>query len=132
MFQLPDKALYLAVRLSQTGPGTPGGGTGPGTPGGTGTTPGTGTIQVPEGLPEGGVLDIIQNVINFGLAVAGGVAMLLLVVGGFLYVTAAGDESRIEKAKKTIKGAIIGIIFILLSGIIVNTVTQALFFAGNN
>jgi hypothetical protein len=132
MFQLPDKALYLAVRLSQTGPSTPGGGTGPGTPGGTGTNPGTGTIQVPEGLPEGGVLDIIQNVINFGLAVAGGVAMLLLVVGGFLYVTAAGDESRIEKAKKTIKGAIIGIIFILLSGIIVNTVTQALFFAGNN
>ncbi|MFO0704673.1 MAG: hypothetical protein U0517_01710 [Candidatus Andersenbacteria bacterium] len=68
----------------------------------------------------------IVNVINWGLAVAGGVAILVLIISGFLYVTAAGNERGLERAKTGIKGAITGIIIMLLAAIIVNTINFAL------
>ncbi|MFO0702455.1 MAG: pilin [Candidatus Andersenbacteria bacterium] len=64
----------------------------------------SGTIQL-SNQPIGGV---ILSIIEIGLGVAGSVAVLFLIVGGFLYITAAGDEQRLEKAKTTLKNAIIG------------------------
>ncbi|MFH0830931.1 MAG: hypothetical protein V1895_02635 [Parcubacteria group bacterium] len=130
--RLKDAGLYLAVKLSvdsPVGPTQPPGGTGttPPTnpPGGTGTT--TETVAIPDVLPKGDFAGIITNVINWGLGIAGSVATLMLFVGGFMYVAAAGDEQRIERAKKIIKGAIIGIIVMLMAGVIVNTINYALF-----
>lgn len=67
---------------------------------------------------------VILAVISIGLGVAGSVAVLFLIVGGFLYITAAGDEQRLEKAKTTLKNAIIGTVFILLALVIVLTIQQ--------
>ena len=58
--------------------------------------------------------------------VAGGVAVLVLIISGFFYVTAAGNEKTIERAKAGIRGAIIGIIIMLLAAIIVNTINYAI------
>ncbi len=81
-------------------------------------------------LPGGsGGVDIttpIVSVINWGIAVAGGIAVLILIISGILYVTAAGNEHTIERAKTGIKGAITGIVIILLAAIIVNTINFAL------
>ncbi len=120
-----DKLSLLAIRIAADPTGTGGGSTG------TGGTTGQG-INIPSGIPNPTGTDgvtftsLITGIINWGLSVAGGVAVLILIVGGFLYLTAAGNQERIEKAKKTIKGAIIGIIIILLSAIIVITIGKIL------
>ena len=78
------------------------------------------------GLSESNIGETILSVITIGLGVAGSVAVLFLIVGGFLYITAAGDEQRLEKAKTTLKNAIIGTVFILLALVIVITIQQFL------
>lgn len=110
-----------------------------------------GSIYVPYGGPvftgpglEGGALlaenllddnvskerDLKELVIgwtNFLLSVAALLAVIAIVWAGFLYVTAAGDDSRMETAKKIIIWVFIGILLILAAYAIVNTVMQAAF-----
>jgi hypothetical protein len=64
---------------------------------------------------------------NFLLSVAALLAVIAIVWAGFLYVTAAGDDGRMETAKKIIIWVVIGILLILAAYAIVNTVMQAAF-----
>jgi len=64
---------------------------------------------------------------NFLLSVAALLAVIAIVWAGFLYVTAGGDDGRMESAKKIIIWVIIGILLILAAYAIVNTVMQAAF-----
>ena len=66
---------------------------------------------------------LIKNVINWMLGIAFGLAVLFLIVGGFWYITSAGNEETAEKGKNTAINAIIGIIIIILSYVIVNVVS---------
>ncbi|MFO0704672.1 MAG: hypothetical protein U0517_01705 [Candidatus Andersenbacteria bacterium] len=125
-----DQVLLLATTLSQRNPFPTGGGTGnPPTGGGTGNPVNcpAGQVCPPSNLPTGSLEGIVTNVINWGLGIAGTVAVLMLVVGGFMYITAAGDERRLDRAKAIVRGAITGVIIILISAIIVNTLNYALF-----
>lgn len=70
------------------------------------------------------VSGLIKLVINWALALAGLIAVLFLIVGGFWYITSAGDTEQAEKGKGTVLNAIIGIIIIVLSWIIVNVVSN--------
>jgi PKD repeat protein len=67
----------------------------------------------------------VLNVTNFILGFLGLTAVIVIIYGGFVYVTAAGDEGKTEKGKKSVSYAIIGILMILASFAIVNTVLQA-------
>lgn len=67
----------------------------------------------------------ILNVTNFALGFLGLIAVVVIIYGGFMYVTAAGVQEKAEKGKKSLTYAIIGIIMILGSFAIVNTVLQA-------
>lgn len=84
-----------------------------------------GVPRIPQ-LREDTIFDTIIAVVTWGLGIAGAVAVLYLIVGGFLYITAGGDEGRIEKAKNTIKNSIIGIVVILLALVIVLTLNEVL------
>jgi len=64
---------------------------------------------------------------NFILSVTALLAVVALVWAGFLYVTAAGDDSRMETAKKIVIWVVVGILLILAAYAIVNTVMQAAF-----
>ncbi len=46
--------------------------------------------------------------------VLGVIAVFALIYGGYLYLTAAGNPEQVEKAKKTLIYAIIGIVVVLL------------------
>lgn len=74
-----------------------------------------------EDLPSG-----IAGIITTVLLLVGVVALGFLVYGGFKYITAQGDERQIDEAKKTISGAIIGIVVIGLALATVRFVFQAL------
>jgi hypothetical protein len=65
---------------------------------------------------------VMQNVIGFALLASGIVAVFFIIWGGARYVTSAGDQKRIDAARKTLMWAIIGLILILLSFFIVNFV----------
>ena len=67
---------------------------------------------------------LIKLVINWGLGLAGLIAVLFLIVGGFWYITSAGNEETAEKGRATAINAIIGIIIIILSWVIVNVVSN--------
>lgn len=78
------------------------------------------------GLPEdSNVNELLIRIINVLLAVAGLVAVVFLIIGGFRYITAGGNEEAAEAGKKTIVNAIIGIVVIILSFVIVRVVSNA-------
>jgi len=66
----------------------------------------------------------ILNVLNFALSFLGLIAVVALIYAGFLYVTAGGDDGQHEKAKKIVIYAAVGIILILASFAIVNTIIR--------
>lgn len=61
---------------------------------------------------------IFGNVVRSLLGFAGIVLFVLLIVGGFKYITSGGDPKALEGAKKTLTYAIGGLIVILLSYLI--------------
>ncbi len=52
---------------------------------------------------------IIAGVIKVLLSIVGITFTILIVYSGYTLLTAAGDESKVEKAKKTITAAVIGL-----------------------
>lgn len=72
----------------------------------------------------GNVNDLIRVVINWMLGIAFGVAVLFLIIGGFWYITSAGNEETAEKGKGTVINAIIGIVIIILSYVIINVISN--------
>ena len=93
----------------------------------------TGDFVIPEGGPvsdDENVTDLLTRVINILLALAGLVAVIFLIVGGFRYITAGGNEEAAESGKKTITNAIIGIVVIILAFVIVRVVSNAVIGGG--
>lgn len=76
------------------------------------------------------VNSLIQTVIQWMLTIAFGIAVLFLIIGGFWYVTSAGNEETAEKGKNTVVNALIGIIIIVLAYVIVSVVANLVSGAG--
>lgn len=75
---------------------------------------------------ETSLTDFILSVINIALALAGLIAVLFLIIGGFRYITSSGNSDGAELGKKTILNAVIGIIVIILSFVVVRVVSNTL------
>lgn len=73
---------------------------------------------------ETSVPQIFKTVINWALGIAFGVAVIFLIIGGFRYITSAGNEEAAEKGKSSVINALIGIVIIVLSYVIVNVVSN--------
>ena len=56
---------------------------------------------------------IAAAVINVALGFLGIVAVIIILLGGFKWMTAAGNEDKISEAKKLIAAGVIGIVIIL-------------------
>jgi hypothetical protein len=66
----------------------------------------------------------VQEIVGFTnlvVSFVGPIAVLVLIAGGVLYMTAAGDDAKMGKAKKLIFAALIGIIIIYGAFAIVST-----------
>lgn len=68
------------------------------------------------------LLQMAARVVDFLLAIIGVVSIIMLVVGAFMYLTAAGDESRIDTGKGIVKYAVIGITVALSALVLVRQV----------
>jgi cysteine-rich repeat protein len=78
------------------------------------------------GLPETDIRVIAARIIRTALGFLGIVALVLILYGGFVWTTAGGNEENIQKAKKILMNAAIGLIIILSAYAIASFVIRAL------
>jgi len=68
----------------------------------------------------------IASIINIVLSVLGIVAVVIVLAGGFMWMTAMGNEEKIKKSKGLLTAGVIGLTIILTAYIIARFVIQEL------
>ncbi|QQS21086.1 MAG: hypothetical protein IPL87_00930 [Candidatus Moraniibacteriota bacterium] len=82
----------------------------------------------PEVTNARGAADILLSALNFLLGMVGILAIIMLVVGGIMFLGAAGDTTRVSTAKKIVTYALLGLVVALGSLVVVRQLAE--FFAG--
>jgi len=72
--------------------------------------------------PSTDLNSLLKKIINVVSVLVGAVAVVMIVIGGFRYVTSAGSDSGTAAARKTIIYAIVGLIVSAMAQIIVHFV----------
>lgn len=67
---------------------------------------------------------VITTIVNILSIVVGVAAVIMIMVGGFRYVTSGGDSNNVTSAKNTILYAVIGLIIVGLAQAIVQFVLK--------
>ncbi len=80
------------------------------------------TLQNGTGLGNQDPVVVVSYIINWVLSLLGLVALVLIIYAGFMWMSAAGNEERVTKAKDILKAAVIGLVIILGSYGIANYV----------
>lgn len=68
----------------------------------------------------------IITAINFFVIFSAVVAVIMLVVAGYMFITSAGDADKVEKATKTVSAAIIGMVVVFVAKILVQYVLSVI------
>lgn len=76
----------------------------------------------PDGDAANTVNDLVATIINIFSWVVGVVAVIMIIIGGFRYITSGGDSGNVTGAKNTILYAIVGLIIVALAQFIVKFV----------
>ncbi|MBU0671203.1 Ig-like domain-containing protein [Patescibacteria group bacterium] len=58
-------------------------------------------------------LSIVVAIINWGLGILALIAVIVILIGGFVWMTSNGDEEKIKKAKLILRNGVIGLVIIL-------------------
>lgn len=82
-------------------------------------------------LPGGSLIDIVTGIMNWLLIVVGILGVIGFVIAGIIYLTAAGDDTRIEKGKQAMVYSIVGVIVALI-GVVVIQAVQGMLSPGGN
>jgi len=69
---------------------------------------------------------LIGTIIKAVLGVVGSLALVMFIYGGLLWMTAAGNTERVEKGKKTIVWAVLGLVVIFTSYALVKFILLAI------
>jgi len=73
--------------------------------------------------------DFVQTALNASqwiLGIVGSLALLFFIYGGFMFLISAGNSAQVDKGKKIITGAIIGLILVFTSYLIIQFVMKAM------
>ncbi len=69
---------------------------------------------------------VIGSIIGYALSFIGVIFMVLILYGGYLWMTSYGDSQKVDKAKDLITGAVIGLVIIIAAYTITNFVVGAI------
>lgn len=97
IFSLPALAQTTSAEISSGGP----------------IDPGLDILEEPLGLPTQDVRVVIARIIRIALGFVGIVMVVLIMYGGWLWMSAGGNSEQINKAKKVIINAAIGLAIML-------------------
>lgn len=82
------------------------------------------------GTPTTGEINTFPAYVNalykFAIWGVGISALFMISIGGFMYFTAAGNNSKMESGKKIISDALYGLIAVLLAWILLHTINSDL------
>ncbi len=82
------------------------------------------------GLSQASIGHLLETFMKWLLGLVAVIGVLAFAISGIQYLTAVGDESQAETAKRNIKYAIIGVV-VALSGLIIITAIDQIFVKGN-
>lgn len=72
-----------------------------------------GNVGSASGLGTQDVRQTIGRIINVALSLLGVIVLVIIIYGGFLWMTAGGNDEKVGEAKQWIFGGIIGLVIIL-------------------
>jgi len=67
------------------------------------------------GYGEAGMENIIGTIIKIVLSLLGLIAVVLIIAGGFMWMTSGGNEEKIKNAKQLMGSAVVGLVIVLLA-----------------
>jgi hypothetical protein len=85
-----------------------------------------GQVKYAFGAGDNSVRAIISRILFIALGLAGIVAILFMVYGGYRYITSGGNEEGAEAGKHILTNSIIGVAVILLAYVILTVVQNAI------
>ena len=91
-----------------------------------------GTIVPKTGIAEGNLLDFLGSGISIALSIVGAVFFGLTLYASIKWLISRGDEGKIETARKTLIGSIIGLIIIVGAYAITALITERLLVPAND
>lgn len=68
--------------------------------------------------------NVIKTIINIFSAIVGAVSVIMIILGGFKYITSSGDSNNISSAKNTILYALVGLVVVAFAQVIVQFVLE--------
>lgn len=74
------------------------------------------------GVDANGIGNLAKQIVNIFSIIVGAVAIIMIIYGGFRYITSGGDSNAVGGAKNTLIYAIIGLIIVALAQVIVHFV----------
>jgi len=63
---------------------------------------------------------IVEAVTDFLSVLVGALSVIMIIIGGFKYITSSGDSSKVASAKSTIIYAIVGLLIVVFAQVIVS------------
>ncbi len=72
------------------------------------------------GLQDTDLVTVVYRVVQLALGYLPLIAVVFVILGGFQWLTSAGDEERLSRAKRTLSGAFIGLLIVLFAWAIVH------------
>jgi hypothetical protein len=78
------------------------------------------------GEHETRLIDFLKTIENFLYYFAMGLALIMIVISGIMYITAQSDDEKIKKAKKTLVSGIIGTAIVLAAGFIIDAIISVI------
>ena len=66
--------------------------------------------------------EFITSALNIAIGAAAVICVAVLIGSGYMYITASGDEAKVEKATKSLTFAIVGLAICFISVMLVNFV----------
>jgi hypothetical protein len=70
--------------------------------------------------------EIVGSIINVALGFLGVIAVVIILMGGFKWMTAGGNEDKVSEAKKLLGAGVIGLVIVLaawaLSTFVINAI----------
>jgi hypothetical protein len=94
---------------------------------------GTGYVNTTAlGLGDTDPRTIVVKIIQLALSCLGIIAVVIILIGGFKWMTAAGNEEQVEEAKKILVAGVIGLVIIIAAwGLAVFVINQMLTATGS-
>ncbi len=68
--------------------------------------------------------ELISKIWGFGFVVILALSVMMIVVGGFMYMASGGSDDRVDLAKQIVNGSLISTAIVLFSGVLQRLISQ--------